>query len=173
MSGFDDLIRTLSTLPANLSGNLETAVKRSGVLVMGRIKAKLGKYQAGWPKLKASTVKRKFTVKSGARKGKLMRSGVKHLAEHGTWVTGTDADSPLIDMAHLKGSYTMEIRDNGMTAVVGTDKIYGPIQEFGGMAGRGHKVPIPARPHARPALQESEEEIKRQFADAIMKTFRR
>ena len=102
-----------------------------------------------------------------------MRSGVKHLAEHGTWATGTDADAPLLDMGLLRGSYTMEIRDNGMTAVVGTDKEYAAIHEFGGRAGRGHRVPVPERAHARPSLHESEEEVKREFAEAVMKTFRR
>ena len=31
--------------------------------------------------------------------------------------------------------------------LVGTDKVYGAIHQFGGMAGRGRKVKIPARPY--------------------------
>jgi len=32
------------------------------------------------------------------------------------------------------------------SAIVGTNKVYGAIQQLGGKAGRGHKVTIPARP---------------------------
>jgi len=32
------------------------------------------------------------------------------------------------------------------SAIVGTNKVYAAIQQFGGKAGRGHKVTIPARP---------------------------
>jgi phage virion morphogenesis protein len=38
-----------------------------------------------------------------------------------------------------------EIRANGI--VIGTNKIYAAIHQFGGQAGRGKKVPIPARPY--------------------------
>ncbi|MBF0309471.1 MAG: phage virion morphogenesis protein [Magnetococcales bacterium] len=34
-------------------------------------------------------------------------------------------------------------------AIVGTNKIYAAIHQFGGQAGRGHKVTIPARPFLR------------------------
>jgi phage virion morphogenesis protein len=35
------------------------------------------------------------------------------------------------------------------SAVVGTNKVYGPIQQLGGKAGRGKKVTIPKRPYLK------------------------
>lgn len=43
----------------------------------------------------------------------------------------------------LLGSIHWEVADN--VVYVGTDKIYAAIHQFGGSAGRGHKVEIPAR----------------------------
>lgn len=44
----------------------------------------------------------------------------------------------------LMGSVHEEVGDNYV--MVGTDKVYGAIHQFGGQAGRGQKVTIPARP---------------------------
>jgi phage virion morphogenesis protein len=44
----------------------------------------------------------------------------------------------------LEGSIHPEHGDNW--AMVGTDKAYGAIHQFGGPTGRGHKTMIPARP---------------------------
>lgn len=40
------------------------------------------------------------------------------------------------------------------SAVLTPDIVYAAIQEFGGMAGRGHRSKIPARPYMRPAVQD-------------------
>jgi len=45
----------------------------------------------------------------------------------------------------LMGSIHSEPENNSV--MVGTDKKYGAIHQFGGQAGRGHKVTIPARPY--------------------------
>ncbi|MBN2895038.1 MAG: phage virion morphogenesis protein [Campylobacterales bacterium] len=45
----------------------------------------------------------------------------------------------------LRGSITKEITNN--SATVGTNLEYAAIHQFGGMAGRGRKVKIPARPY--------------------------
>ena len=164
MADFDDLMRTLGGMPTNITSHMERAVRRAGVRVMGSVKGKLGRYQTGWPKLKPATVKRKFTVKRGRSAGSISRAGRRHLAEHGQWATGTDADAPLVDMGLYRGSITMDIRDSGMTAVIGTDKIQGPTLEFG-------RDQIPARPHFRPALHENEETIKQEFANALRRAF--
>jgi len=50
----------------------------------------------------------------------------------------------LIDTGRLKNSITA--RAYSGRAVVGTNVIYAAIHQFGGMAGRGRKVRIPARP---------------------------
>jgi len=51
-------------------------------------------------------------------------------------------------------------------AVVGTNKVYGAIHQFGGKAGRGHKVTIPARPFLM-VQDEDWDEIKEALAGYI------
>lgn len=65
----------------------------------------------------------------------------------------------------LMGSIHYEAENNAV--MIGTDKVYGAIQNFGGQAGRGHKVTIPAREFM---LVQDEDwiEIKEQLADFIM-----
>jgi HK97 gp10 family phage protein len=69
---------------------------------------------------------------------------------------------------HLRGSIVSEQTKTSVTT--GTNVVYAAIHEFGGMAGRGRKVKIPARPYLRPGLEEQKggkalqiitEEIKR------------
>ncbi|TSA12012.1 MAG: phage virion morphogenesis protein, partial [Deltaproteobacteria bacterium] len=53
---------------------------------------------------------------------------------------------PLTDTTVLRGSIApTEIRANGI--IIGTNVIYAAIHQFGGKAGRGRKVTIPARPY--------------------------
>ena len=51
----------------------------------------------------------------------------------------------LIDTVHLKNSINYQAIANGVE--VGTNTVYGLIHQMGGMAGRGRKVRIPARPY--------------------------
>lgn len=48
------------------------------------------------------------------------------------------------DSGNLLGSLTREVE--GDTLRVGTNRIYAAIHQFGGQAGRGRKVTMPARP---------------------------
>lgn len=52
--------------------------------------------------------------------------------------------TPLVDTENLMGSITSDY-DND-SAIVGTNEPYAAIHQFGGMAGRGRKVKIEARP---------------------------
>lgn len=52
--------------------------------------------------------------------------------------------TPLVDTENLMSSITRD-HDND-SAVVGTNEPYAAIHQFGGMAGRGRKTKIPARP---------------------------
>ncbi len=52
--------------------------------------------------------------------------------------------TPLVDTENLMGSITSD-HSNDM-ATVGTNEPYAAIHQFGGKAGRGRKVDIPARP---------------------------
>ena len=56
----------------------------------------------------------------------------------------TAGKKTLIDTGRLRNSITA--RAYADRAVVGTNVIYAAIHQFGGMAGRGRKVKIPARP---------------------------
>jgi len=57
---------------------------------------------------------------------------------------GRNADDILIMNRILMGSLHPEAYPDRME--MGTDVVYGAIHQFGGMAGRGHSVEIPARP---------------------------
>lgn len=65
----------------------------------------------------------------------------------------------------LLGSIHYEVEDKRV--LIGTDKIYGAIHQFGGKAGRGHKVTIPARPYL--LLQDEDwPEIKAELTDYLL-----
>jgi phage gpG-like protein len=44
---------------------------------------------------------------------------------------------------------------SGFEAVIGPTAVYGRIQELGGLAGRGLRSRLPARPYMRPAMRQS------------------
>lgn len=73
----------------------------------------------GWPKLAPSTMKQR--EKRGNWPGKILQQS-----------------------GQLAGSISE--RADSHSARVGTNKVYGAIQQLGGKAGRSHKVNIPARP---------------------------
>ncbi|THA10491.1 phage virion morphogenesis protein [Rodentibacter pneumotropicus] len=52
--------------------------------------------------------------------------------------------TPLVDTENLMNSITSEYTND--TAIVGTNEPYAAIHQFGGKAGRGRNVDIPARP---------------------------
>lgn len=52
--------------------------------------------------------------------------------------------TPLVDTENLMNSITSYYDNN--IAIVGTNEPYAAIHQFGGKAGRGRKVDIPARP---------------------------
>ena len=65
----------------------------------------------------------------------------------------------------LMGSIHAEVGDDWV--MVGTDKVYGAIHQFGGPAGRGHSAEIPARPYLE--IQDDDwVEITEQLNDYLM-----
>ena len=69
------------------------------------------------------------------------------------WIPSKKArGKTLIDTARLKNSITY--RADKDSVAVGTNVIYARIHQLGGMAGRGKKVRIPARPYL--VIQESD-----------------
>lgn len=76
--------------------------------------------------------------------------------------------SPLVDTENLMSSITSEY-DNDQ-AIVGTNEPYAAIHQFGGKAGRGRKVDIPARPFLVLTPKEEEdilEDIQDYFRQVI------
>lgn len=70
--------------------------------------------------------------------------------------------TPLVDTENLMGSIT-SFYDND-NAIVGTNVAYAAIHQFGGKAGRGKKVDIPARPFLT-LTPEDEEDILQDVQD--------
>lgn len=56
---------------------------------------------------------------------------------------------------------------DGWEAHVGPTIVYGRIQEFGGMTGRGHRTRLPARPYVGPATRESARTIRALIRRAV------
>jgi phage virion morphogenesis protein len=121
-------------------GNLSGLFRNFGEYMKGSIEKNFaaGGRPAKWRPLAGSTLKsflasrKSFRTKAGSvsKKGAAALSG----------------RLPLTDKGILRRSIApTEIRANGI--VIGTNKIYAAIHQFGGQAGRGKKVPIPARPY--------------------------
>lgn len=72
----------------------------------------------------------------------LAKSTIKQRTKKGYW------PGRILQMrGELAASITSKYDDN--SALVGTNKIYAAIHQFGGHAGRGKKVKIPARPYLK------------------------
>lgn len=61
---------------------------------------------------------------------------------------------------------------DGLACRVGTNVKYARIHEFGGMAGRGHKTRIPARPYLAPAFHKVHKRVFEIFRTKVMKAIR-
>ncbi len=79
--------------------------------------------------------------RGGSRKWKpLAAPTIKQRAKKGYW-----PGKILQRVGQLAASISKKVSRDSVS--VGTNKIYAAIQQFGGKAGRGHKVTIPARPY--------------------------
>lgn len=77
--------------------------------------------------------------------------------------------SPLVDTENLMSSITSDYDKD--IAIVGTNEAYAAIHQFGGKAGRGRKVDIPARPFLMLTPQD-EEDILQDVQDYWQKILR-
>ena len=53
----------------------------------------------------------------------------------------------LTDTGRLRGSIAHTVTDGGRAVEVGSNVLYAAIHQFGGRAGRGRRVTLPARPY--------------------------
>lgn len=113
----DKEVRTLLTGIQSRLGNLKPAMKIIGEIVLRSVKNNFR--QGGRPE--------KWKALSPATLKKKR------------------ANTPLIDTKRLMNSLTYKAHADRVE--VGTNVIYGAIHQFGGPAGRGRKVNIPARPY--------------------------
>ncbi|XPV77684.1 MAG: phage virion morphogenesis protein [Desulfovibrio sp.] len=68
----------------------------------------------------------------------------------------------MVESGQLRSSIVAQV--SSKTLLVGTNKEYGAIHQFGGEAGRGKKVKIPARPYLG-FTEEDRQEIQDALAD--------
>lgn len=139
----DEVGRTLSDL-FNRMGDLSPAMKNSGEILLTSIRKNFetGGRPQKWPPLKPSTIKQR--ILQGHWPGSV-------LVRHG--ISGG-----------LLGS--LSYRTSSDKVVVSANKVYAAIHHFGGQAGRGRKVSIPARPFMM-VQDEDWDEIKAMLAQHI------
>ncbi|NTU42937.1 MAG: phage virion morphogenesis protein [Nitrospirales bacterium] len=94
-----------------------------------------------WPGLRPSTIKQR--QREGKWPGKMLQKSAGGLAS------------------------SISRRSDSSSATVGTNKVYAAIHQFGGKAGRGRKVTIPARPF----LQLTDEDMG-EIKDVLMRYVR-
>lgn len=78
----------------------------------------------------------------------------------------------LVDTGNLRSSVAVAKLAAGLVAVF-TNVVYAAIHEFGGLAGRGRSVNIPARPYFRPAIDEARNDITDAVGDVLIGLIRR
>ncbi len=109
--------------------------------------------------------------------GQVIRASIQRNFEHGGRPEGWIRLSPatlkkrrgnkiLVDTARLKNS--IKIQASSDKVIVGTNVIYAAIHHFGGQAGRGRKVTIPARPFML-VQDEDWKEINEVSADYLLR----
>ncbi|MDD9993227.1 MAG: phage virion morphogenesis protein [Rhodospirillales bacterium] len=86
--------------------------------------------------LVASTLRR--FERERAPDGKSWLKSTRAIAEGGRTLT---------DSGRLRGSIAHTVTEGGRAVEVGSNVLYAAIHQFGGRAGRGRKVALPARPY--------------------------
>lgn len=89
--------------------------------------------------------------------------------ESHTRFPGTANPYPGVLTGGLRSSVNFQVTGNAdsTTMVVGPNKVYAAIQEFGGQAGRNHKTRIPGRPYVKPAWDNNADELLDEFEQII------
>ncbi len=80
-------------------------------------------------------------------------------------------DFPGVVTGELRRSVKWKMRGakSNLVLVVGPNKVYAAIHEFGGMAGRGKKVKIPARPYVWPSYEKQSKRILRVISEELLR----
>lgn len=103
-----------------------------------------GSPDGSWPPLAESTLRGYSDAKRQAFVGSLLKGGNTTLRRRGQ--KNLVARKILINTARLKNSIAYVVVD-AHKVNIGTNLVYAAIHQYGGLAGRGHKSKIPARPY--------------------------
>lgn len=98
-----------------------------------------------WPPLSPATLLSEVGPRDRLKRGGLSRRALDRMAKR----------KALIRTGRLRSSISWKVR--GTRIYVGTNVVYAPIHQFGGQAGRGRKVRIPARPFLGLSAKDREE----------------
>jgi len=180
--GFRDVTEYLSRLNGRLDRALQEALTDAALLIEKEAKQNIAQGRPEWPRLSRKTIlarmrRRKAGRQALARARRLRRQGasvMERAAAMRNILRRSAASSPyapLYDTGTLMRSITHEVeRDR---AIVGPTVVYAAIHEFGGMAGRGRRVRIPARPYLVPAARENLGRIREIYMSRVVQAARR
>ena len=121
------------TVSVGIEGSaLDAALERLAAVLTNpsAVMDQVGRY------LVASTLRR--FERERAPDGKPWLKSARALAEGGKTLT---------DTGRLRGSIAHAVIDGGRAVEVGSNVLYAAIHQFGGRAGRGRRVTLPARPY--------------------------
>ncbi|UZX15034.1 phage virion morphogenesis protein [Thermus sp. PS18] len=122
-----------------LSGGVPEAVKRAvaeGIhaRTQRRFEESRGPDGRPWPPLSPATLEKEVRPRDRLKRGGISAAAQRRVALR----------KPLVRTGRLKASIGWKVSGNAIA--VGTNLVYAAIHQFGGKAGRGRKVRVPARP---------------------------
>lgn len=149
----DDLgVKAFLARIANGAHDMRPAMKNIGEYMILRTQERFDKETdpegVKWAPLAALTYAASFHGKKFTKKGATTKGMTNYILMR----------KILTKSSHLRMSITYRADDHSVT--IGTNKVYAAIHQFGGKAGRGHKVTIPARPYLGINAEDSIEAIR-------------
>lgn len=142
-----DAVQALLAKLASRAGGLEPVLDSIGAGIVERTQRRFetstGPDGVKWKPNSAATLAM-LTARISGQKSKVKKDGSLNAAGQRAYSN----KKPLIDTGELKS--WIKHKASGNALIVSTSEAtsdYGAIQQWGGKAGRGHKVTIPARPY--------------------------
>lgn len=131
-------------------GDLKPVMDRIGLYYLKSVQENFDKQSSPdgtpWQKLSAATLMMTLGTKRTSTSGRISRPYLnKRGALSAKGRTYLQGKRILIESNDLRNSIRHQADSHSVT--IGTDIPYAAIHQFGGMAGRGRKVKIPARPY--------------------------
>lgn len=156
----DREVRDLLTRIAAKTGNLTPAMKINGEIITRSVKENFrqGGRREKWKALADATLMQTMGGRKAIKKRGGVRAGaIRRLADRKILIKS----KVLMDSIHPEAS-SKEVK-------IGTNVAYAALQQFGGKAGRGKKVTVPARPFLM-VQDEDWPAIKEALEDYLLRT---